>query len=545
MSIDPVTLDILWNRLIATVNEQAAALMRSSFTSIVREAGDLSAGVFDRRGRMVAQAVTGTPGHINSMATAMDHFLDKYPLETIHPGDVLATNDPWMTAGQLNDITIVTPVFKNDRLIAFFGNCCHALDIGGRGLSADSRSVFEEGLQIPIMKLVDQGRRDETFFTLLAANVRTPEEVLGDIHSQIIGNEVGARQLLSFLDEFGLADIESLSDAIVERSERAMRERIEALPDGTYRYGFTVDGFDAPLELSCAVVVEGNQIIADYSGSSPSIDRGINVCLNYTRAYTTYGIKCAISPDVPNNEGSFRPVTVQAPMGSILNTTFPRPVGGRHLVGHFLPSLMMGALAQALPDRVMAPGFDALWDTHLAGHDPRTGKEYSFTWFASGGTGALNGADGLSATAYPSGIAGVAVEVMETLAPVAFECRELIPDSGGAGQYRGGLGQRMRFRVTTGEPYLFSGLYDRIANPPPGLFGGRPGRAGVLEGGDGAPLVAKTSRMVDANSTISFDIPGGGGFGPPEKRDREAIRRDIRGGYITAEAARRDYGFEG
>jgi len=545
MTIDPVTLDILWNRLIATVNEQAAALMRSSFTSIVREAGDLSAGVFDRRGRMVAQAVTGTPGHINSMATAMGHFLAKFPLSTIRPGDVLATNDPWMTAGQLNDITIVTPVFKNDRLIAFFGNCCHALDIGGRGLSADSRSVFEEGLQIPIIKLIDQGRPDETFFALLAANVRTPDEVLGDIHSQIIGNQVGARQLLSFLDEFGLDDIEVLADAIIERSERAMRERIEELPDGTYRYGFTVDGFDAPLELSCAVIVDGSQIIADYSGSAPSIDRGINVCLNYTRAYTTYGIKCAISPDVPNNEGSFRPVTVQAPEGSILNTTFPRPVGGRHLVGHFLPSLMMGALAQALPDRVMAPGFDALWDTHIAGQDPRTGKAYSFTWFASGGTGALNGADGMSATAYPSGIAGVAVEVMETLAPVVFECRELIADSGGAGQYRGGLGQRMRFRVTTGEPFLFSGLYDRIANPPPGLFGGHPGRAGVLEGSDGEPLIAKTSRMVGADTTIGFDIPGGGGYGPPEKRDPQAIRRDIRGGYVTAEAARRDYGFHG
>lgn len=541
MSIDPISLDILWNRLIATVNEQAAALMRSSFTSIVREAGDLSAGVFDRRGRMVAQAVTGTPGHINSMATAMGHFLERFPLDQIRPGDVLVTNDPWKTASQLNDITIVTPVFREGRPIAFFGNCCHALDIGGRGLAADSRSVFEEGLQIPVMKLVDQGKRDETFFSLLRANVRTPDEVLGDIHSQIVGNEVGASQLLSFLDELGLPDIEELSDAIVSRSEAAMRKRISALADGEYRYGFAIDGLEEPLELVCAVKVDGDRISVDFAGSSDGIDRGINVCLNYTRAYATYGIKCAISPDIPNNEGSFRPVMVTAPDGSILNAKYPRAVGGRHLVGHFLPSLIMGALAQALPDRVMAPGFDALWDTHLAGHDPRVGEEFSFTWFASGGTGALNGADGLSATAYPSGIAGVAVEVMETLAPIMFECRELVPDSGGAGQFRGGLGQRMRFRVTTGEPYLFSGLYDRISNPPPGLFGGKPGKSGKLEGTGTAPLVAKTSRMVEADTVVDLRLPGGGGYGPAEARDPDAIANDIADGYVTRDGFERDY----
>jgi len=236
MSIDQITLDVLWSRLISTVNEQAAALIRSSFTSIVREAGDLSAGVFDRRGRMVAQAVTGTPGHINSMATGMIHFLDRFPIEDLKPGDVLVTNDPWKTASQLNDITIATPVFKNGRLVAFFASCCHALDIGGRGLSADSRSVYEEGLFIPVMKLREEGKLVSPILELLAANVRTPEEVLGDIHSQIIGNEVGARQLLSFLDEFGLDDIEALSDEIVDRSERAMRERIRALPDGEYSY---------------------------------------------------------------------------------------------------------------------------------------------------------------------------------------------------------------------------------------------------------------------------------------------------------------------
>ena len=543
--MDPITLDILWNRLIATVNEQATALMRSSFTSIVREAGDLSAGVFDRRGNMVAQAVTGTPGHINSMATAMHHFLSRFPIDDIHPGDVLATNDPWKTAGQLNDITVITPVFNKGRLVAFFGNCCHALDIGGRGLSADSRSVFEEGLQIPVMKIVRAGEPDQTLFDLIAANVRTPEEVLGDLHSQMHGNEVGGRQLLAFLEEFELDGIEELSDIIIQRSEAAMRERIQELPDGVFEYGFTIDGYDQPLELKTQVKIEGDQITVDFQGSAPNIDRGINVCLNYTRAYATYGIKCAISPDVPNNEGSFRPVTVTAPKGSILNTTFPHPVGGRHLVGHFLPSLMMGALANALPDRVMAPGFDALWDTHVAGQDPKTGKPYSFTWFAAGGTGALNGADGLSATAYPSGIAGVAVEVMETIAPLHFHHRQLIPDSGGPGQFRGGLGQSMKFEVTTGEPFLFSGLYDRLNNPPPGLLGGQPGRAGTFTTNLSEPIPPKTSRTVPAHTTIEYQIPGGGGYGPAEKRDRAKIKLDIRDGYVSPNAATRDYEFNG
>ena len=411
MAIDPITLDILWNRLIAATNDQAAALMRSSFTSIVRESGDLSAGVFDRRGRMIAQAVTGTPGHINSMATGMTHFLHRFPVDTLEPGDVLVTNDPWKTASQLNDITIATPVFRNRRCIALFANCCHALDIGGRGLSADSRSVFEEGMFIPVMKLFDRGTPVEAIFELLRANVRTPEEVLGDIHCQVVGNEAGAMQLLSFLDEFALENLEELADVIVERSEAAMRARIRALPDGQYPFELTIDGFENPLVLKATIFVDDDELTVDYAGSPGPVPLGINVTLNYTHAYTTYGVKCALAGDIPNNEGSFIPVHVTAPEGSLLNARYPAAVGGRHLVGHFLPSVVMGALADALPDDVMAPGYDGLWDTHVSGVDRRSGEHFSFTWFSAGGTGALKGSDGLSATAYPSGIAGVPAEV--------------------------------------------------------------------------------------------------------------------------------------
>ena len=541
--MDQLVLEVLWNRLISVVNEQAAALMRTSFTSIVREAGDLSAGVFDRRGRMIAQAVTGTPGHINPMATCMHHFLAKYPVERLRRGDVLVTNDPWKTASQLNDITIVTPIFKGDRLVALFGNCCHALDIGGRGLSADSREVFEEGLFIPVLKLYDAGVPVEPVFEFLRANVRTPEEVLGDVHSQVVGNEVGGRQLLSFLEEFGLPDIEELADAIVERTERAMRERIAALPDGDYRHRSEIDGFDAPVCIEVTVRVRGDELTVDYAGSSPPVSHGINVTLNYTAGYTTYGVKCAISPDVPNNEGSFRPVTVTAPEDCILNAPYPCAVGGRHLVGHFLPSAVFGALADALPERVIAAGADALWDTQIFGEHPRTGQRFTYVWFSAGGAGALATKDGLSATAFPSGIAGVPAEVIETLSPVVLKRRELRRDLGGPGEFRGGLGQTLEIAVRGERPFMFSGLYERIDHPAPGLHGGAPGAPGTL--GTNRPDIAlrsKTRVPLPAGTEIMLELPGGGGYGAPWRRDPARVLADVRDGYVSLAQARTGYG---
>jgi N-methylhydantoinase B len=545
MSLDPILLEVLWNRLIGVVNEQAAALMRTSFTSVVREAGDISAGVFDRRGRMIAQAVTGTPGHINSMATSMHHFLAAFPLETLAPGDVLVTNDPWKTASQLNDITVMTPVFRGDRLVAFFGNTCHALDIGGRGLSADAGEVFEEGIQIPVMKLYDRGRINTALIDVLRANVRTPDEVVGDLHAQVVGNDIGGQQLLAFLAEFGLEDIELLSDVIVERSEAAMRSRIAALPDGAYRYDLVCDGFDAPVRIAVTVTVRGDRLGIDYTGSSPQVRQGINVALNYTHAYTTYAVKCAVSPDVPNNEGSFRPVTVTAPEGSILNARFPAAVAGRHLVGHFLPSAIFGALAQVLPDHVKAPGFDGLWDTQIFGYDPRREAPFTYVWFSAGGTGALAAQDGLSATAFPSGIAGTPVEVIEALSPVVIRRRELRPDSGGPGTFRGGLGQVMQIAVRTDRPYLFSGLYERIAFPAPGLLGGAAGAAGAVATNDPAVSVRpKTRTLLPAGTEVTLSLPGGGGYGPPSRRDPAKVLDDVRNGYVSAERARADYGVE-
>ena len=543
MALDQLQLEVIWNRLIATVNEQAAALMRTSFTSIVREAGDLSAGVFDRSGRMVAQAVTGTPGHINSMATSMGHVLAEFPVDTLADGDVIITNDPWKTASQLNDITIFTPVFKAGRCVAFFANCCHALDIGGRGLSADSREIYEEGLQIPILKLYEAGKPNKTLYAMLTANVRATEEVLGDLHSQVVGNEVGAKQLLSFLDEFGLDDIEEVSEAIVSRSEAAMRERIAALPDGEYPFTMTTDGFDEPITLAANVIITGDQLTVDYAGTSPAIDRGINVALNYTAAYTTYGIKCAISPDIPNNDGSFRPVTVTAPKGCIVNCEHPSPVGGRHLVGHFLPSVVFGALSKILPQNVMAASFDALWDSQVYGDRPEGGR-FAYVWFAAGGAGAIHGRDGLSATAFPSGIAGVQSEMIEALVPIHIEKRELLADSGGPGEWRGGLGQAFTLGVRGDRPFLFSGLYDRMNNPAEGIAGGMPGAVGTLHTKTGNPLRAKTRVPLPANETVTLELPGGGGYGPLHHRAPAAVARDVRAGYVSLNSARKNYGVE-
>ena len=542
--MDQLVLEVLWNRLISVVNEQAAALMRTSFTSIVREAGDLSAGVFDRRGRMIAQAVTGTPGHINPMATCMHHFLARYPIDSLRPGDVLITNDPWKTASQLNDITIVTPIFKGDRLVALFGNCCHALDIGGRGLAADSREVFEEGLFIPVLKLYDAGAPVEPVFEFLRANVRTPEEVLGDVHSQVVGNQVGGRQLLSFLEEFDLADIEALSDVILERTERAMRERIAALPDGDYGYRCEIDGFDAPVRIEVAVRVRGDELIVDYAGTSPTVGHGINVAFNYTAGYTTYGVKCAISPDVPNNEGSFRPVTVTAPEGCILNAPYPCAIGGRHLVGHFLPSAVFAALADALPERVIAPGADALWDTQIFGEDPRTGKRFTYVWFSTGGTGALATKDGLSATAFPSGIAGVPAEVIEALSPVVVKRRELRRDSGGAGRVprrpRPDPGARRPGRAARScSRGCTSGSTIRRRDCTAASAGG----AGTLATNrPEIELRAKARVPLPAGTEITLGLPGGGGYGPPWRRDPARVLADVRDGYVSLERARADYG---
>jgi N-methylhydantoinase B len=540
MRLDPILIEVLWNRLVSVVEEQARVLMRTSFTSVVREAGDLSACVFDKRGRMAAQAVTGTPGHINSMATCIHHFLSEIPPETLEPGDVLITNDPQRTAGHLNDFTVITPIFLDGTLLAFFGNCCHALDIGGRGLGADGREVYEEGLFVPITRLFRRGEPNEELFRLIRANVRTPFEVVGDLYAQSSSNDVGGERLLEMIEEFDLGDIEGLSDEVCSRSEQAMREAIRAIPDGVYENETHTDGFDEPIRLAVSIEVEGDEMRVDYSGTSPQSERGINVVLNYTAAYTTFGVKCAISPDVPNNAGSFSPIRVTAPEGSILNAKHPAPVGARAIVGHFLPGLIHGALVRAIPDRVLAQGSDSLWQVQISGKRD-TDVPFTYVYFSSGGTGARPDKDGLSATAFPSGIRGVPAEVIESVSPLILHRRELRSGSEGPGRYRGGFGQEMEIGVRTRSPWILSAMYDRTRFPAEGVRGGSHGAVGTVRTSGGKDLHPKRRQRIEAEERLFLNLPGGGGSGNPREREPDLVARDVTDGLISVERAREAY----
>jgi N-methylhydantoinase B len=538
--LDPIALEVLWNRLVSVVEEQARALMRTSFTSVVREAGDLSAGVFDRRGRMVAQAITGTPGHINAMATSVHHFLSEIPAETLQEGDAMITNHPWQTAGHLNDFTVITPIFREGDIVAYFGNCCHALDVGGRGLGADARQVYEEGLFVPVTRLFAGGEPNEELFRMIRANVRAPFEVVGDLYAQAGSNDLGGARLLDMIEEFGLGDIEELSDEVCTRSENAMREAIEALPDGVYENEAYTDGFDDPIRLCVSVRVDGEEMVVDYEGSSPQSERGINVVLNYTAAYTTFGVKCAISPEVPNNDGSFQPIRVTAPEGSILNALHPAPVGARHIIGHFLPGVIHGALAKVVPDKVLAQGADSLWNTQITG-EREGGEPFTYVFFSGGGMGARPTGDGLSATAFPSGIRGVPAEVIESIAPVVMHKREFRPDSEGPGRHRGGFGQEMELGVRSHSSWVLSAMYDRTRCPAQGIQGGSPGAAGAVRTTDGRGLHPKRQQRMDAEERVVLSLPGGGGYGDPLEREPDLVARDVENGLVSVERAREVY----
>ena len=541
MELDPILLEVMWNRLLSVANEQQVALMRTAFSTIVRESQDLACGAFDSRGYMIAQSLTGTPGHINPMATGARHFLKAYPPETLNPGDVLVTNDPWMTAGQVNDFTVMTPVFRRKLLVGYFANCCHAPDIGGRVLSAEAREVYEEGLRVPIMKLFDQGEPNTELLRIVRANVRTPDETVGDLYAQTACNDVGVRSLLEMMDEFDLEGIDPLADEIIARSERAMRSGIRQLPNGTYAHEVWSDGFEEPIRICVTVTIEDEDIHIDFSGSSPQSSRGINVVMNYTHGYASFAMKAAISPEVPHNEGAFRPVHVTAPEGSILNCKEPAAVASRHLIGHFLPSAIFGALAPALPGKLMAGSADPIWLTIWRGTWPETKKSSQLTVFLVGGTGARAVKNGLNTTGFPSGVAGVPAEVIETLAPVVQEQRELRTDSGGAGQFRGGLGQATTVRYRGIGRWSISAMVDRTQFVAQGLEGGQAGALGEFKI-DGEKQQPKMVYWMKPDTRVDLNPPGGGGYGNPFERDPQLVLDDVFNGYVSIEGAKKDYG---
>src|SRR5215472_5237778 len=519
---------IMWNRLIAVVEEQAQTMLRTAFSTSVREAGDLSAGVFDRHGRMLAQAVTGTPGHVNSMANAVRYFLDICPLATMKPGDHYITNDPWLTSGHLHDITVVTPSFYRGQAVGLFANTIHVVDIGGLGMGPDGRQVFEEGLAIPIMPLAREGRMSQDLLRLVRANVREPLQVEGDIYACAACNDEGSRRLTEMMDEFEIANLDRLGDMII-------------------------DGYDKPLTLNAALTISGDGIHVDYAGTSAASAYGINVVLNYCLAYTAFGVKCLVAPDVPNNAGSLEPITVSAPEGCVLNAKRPWPVAARHTVGQMLPDIVAGCLQQAIAGGVPAEGASSLWNPQIFGGgslvdeveettDANTLPEFSTVIFHCGGAGARPQKDGLSATAFPSGVRTIPVEATESLAPVVFYRREFRDGSGGPGQFRGGLGQVIELGGAGANPLALLCNFERVRHPARGRSGGQPGGAGVVSLRSGRPIRPKGRQTVPPGDAICLQLPGGGGFGDPRERDPERVRDDVLDGLITAEQARRDYG---
>jgi N-methylhydantoinase B len=540
--ISPILLEVLWNRLLSVANEQQVALMRTAFSSIVRESQDLACGVFDTRGQMIAQSLTGTPGHINPMATGVRHLLAAYPPATLRPADVLVTNDPWLTAGQVNDFTVLTPIFRGETIVGYFANCCHAADVGGHILSAEAHEVYEEGLRVPVTKLFDRGEPNHELFKIIRANVRTPDETVGDLYAQTACNAVGGRSLLQMMEEFGLESIDPLADEIILRSEQAMRAAIRPLPKGRFVHEVWSDGFEEPIRIQVAVTIAKEDIYIDFAGSSPQSRRGINVVFNYTHGYASFAMKAAVSPEVPHNEGAFRPVHVSAPRGSILHCVEPAAVASRHLVGHFLPGAIFGALAPVLPDRLLAGGADPIWLSVWRGNWPQSGDPFMTTVFQVGGTGARPSKDGLNTMGFPSGVAGVPAEVIETLAPLVQEHRTLRTDSGGAGKQRGGLGQATAFRSRGVGSWSVSAMIDRTQFTAQGLDGGQPGALGEFYADADRRLPPKTVVWFEPQTQAHLNPPGGGGYGDPFTRDPAKVVEDVVNGYVSLEAAARDYG---
>lgn len=543
MSMPPsIQHQIMWNRLISVVEEQARTLVRAAFSPAVREGGDLSAGVFDRQGRMLAQAVTGTPGHVNCMATAVRHFLARYPLDALQEGDVLVTNDPWLASGHLHDVTIVSPAFLDSRCIGLFAATVHIVDVGGRGMGTDGRSVYEEGVLLPIMPLFRAGQINDDLLTILLANSREPEQVQGDLLAIVAAGNEGARRLVEMLEEFDISDLEALADFIIERSRAATLEALGKLTPGTYRNEMIIDGYDAPVRLVATLTVGPDGLSLDYSGTSDQSSYGINVVETYATAYSVFGLKCAAAPEIPNNAGSMSCFAVTAPEGSILNARRPAPVSARHIIGHALPDVVMGCMNQCLPSGAIAES-GMMWNPYVRGMQKDGNRPWEVFLFNSGGMGARPDQDGLSATAFPSGIKNIPVEAIEAIVPVLFRRKELRPDSGGPGKWRGGLSQIVEIASSDPDAEIqFQAMFDRVANPARGRRGGGSGTPGRAALDDGTVLQAKGLQRIPPGRALVLELPGGGGCGPAGERDRATVRQDVEEGYVSAEAARRDYG---
>jgi N-methylhydantoinase B len=541
---DPINLQVMWNRLIFIADQADIVLGRTAFSPIVRENHDYVTVLLDSRGRALAQCTWSIPVFITSLpVAAQKYFLPKFPAGTLQEGDVLATNDPEIGTGHLPDVTMITPIFKNGKVVAYAGSIAHLPDIGGAPLHSEASDIFEEGIRLPIVKLHKAGVPNQDVLDIIAASVRLPTEVMGDLESMVAANNVMGRELVKFLDEYDLDGIDELADAIHTRSEAQTRRAIRQWPNGTYSAEVLLDGYDTDVTLKAAVIVRDDSVHVDYTGTSEQILHSINCRTNYRYAHSVYALKCLLDPDTPNNEGCIAPITDEAPLGSILNPEEWTAGNSRNLIGHVIPSLIFKALEGVVPDKVMGDSGGApIWAANCVGRRD-DGTQYGSVQNFHGGQGARSEFDGLDTLSFPSNCKVTAIEMFEIAVPALTECKELIPDSGGAGKSRGGLGQRVVLRNLGRNPMNIHLASERVRHPCFGVVDGKSGSAGKVYK-NGEPQFPKGKVVLKTGDRLEVETPGGGGWGRTSERTAAAIELDLAEGLITPAAARQIYGYQ-
>lgn len=538
--IDSVTTRVLWDRLISIADEAAVTLVRTSFSPVVQESNDYTCVILDAEGQSLADNVQSIPAFIGTMPRTLRHMLRQYPRERWLPGDVVLTNDPWQGTGHLPDFSMAAPVFRDGQLVAFVGAIAHAIDVGGLSWASHAKSVFEEGIRIPISKFMEGGIVNAQLVKVIRANVRVPDLMIGDLMAQVAALDVLRVRLLELMDDLGLSVLTDVSSALLSFGEQSMRRAIREIPDGRYHHSFEFDGHDEDLRIECTVAVNGTELVVDYAGTSAQVPYGINSVMNYTYAYTCYPLKCALDPSTPKNDGSYRPLRVIAPEGSIMNPRFPAPVSGRQLTGMYCAAAVFGALAKAVADRVIAESSGPPARLIFTGED-QSGQPFSLTLFAWGGMGARALLDGMPCMAFPGTVACSSVETMETVAPILIRRKRLVQDSGGIGYRQGGAGQEfeIEYRAPSGGAVTVMSSHHKI--PPAGLMGGH---AGSLTRFliNGTPQNQNARHTLNRGDLVTLIYPGGGGYGRPESRDPTLVARDVADGLVSVDRATRGYG---